>query len=125
MPAAMPNNVGSTTDQPITPSVATLCQKSRSRSARDRSIRRWRLWIRLVSSSPRRDRLDLFAALGILLRFDQPPHQVSLQLGLEGASLALPFAQRPELIGGMRVQVGCDVYDGSVRAWLEALEKSF
>ena len=35
------------------------------------------------------------------------------------------FAQRPELIGGMRIQVGCDVYDGSVRAGLEALEKSF
>jgi F0F1-type ATP synthase delta subunit len=29
------------------------------------------------------------------------------------------------LIGGMRIQVGCDVYDGSVRAALDALEKSF
>jgi F-type H+-transporting ATPase subunit delta len=39
--------------------------------------------------------------------------------------LIVAFTQRPELIGGMRVQVGCDVYDGSVRAGLAALEKSF
>jgi F0F1-type ATP synthase delta subunit len=29
------------------------------------------------------------------------------------------------LIGGMRIQVGSDVYDGSVLARLAALEKSF
>jgi F-type H+-transporting ATPase subunit delta len=42
-----------------------------------------------------------------------------------GPGLTTAFAERPELIGGMRIQVGCDVYDGSVRAGLEALEKSF
>jgi F-type H+-transporting ATPase subunit delta len=42
-----------------------------------------------------------------------------------GPGLTTAFAQRPELIGGMRIQVGCDVYDGSVRAGLEALKKSF
>ncbi len=42
-----------------------------------------------------------------------------------GPGLTMAFAQRPELIGGMRIQVGCDVYDGSVRAGLEALQKSF
>jgi len=42
-----------------------------------------------------------------------------------GLGLTTAFAQRPELIGGMRIQVGCDVYDGSVRAGLEALQKSF
>ncbi|HTR24032.1 MAG TPA: F0F1 ATP synthase subunit delta [Terriglobales bacterium] len=42
-----------------------------------------------------------------------------------GPGLTTRFAQRPELIGGMRIQVGCDVYDSSVRAELEALEKSF
>jgi F-type H+-transporting ATPase subunit delta len=42
-----------------------------------------------------------------------------------GPGLTTTFAERPELIGGMRIQVGCDVYDGSVRAGLEALEKSF
>jgi F-type H+-transporting ATPase subunit delta len=42
-----------------------------------------------------------------------------------GPGLTTTFAERLELIGGMRIQVGCDVYDGSVRAGLEALEKSF
>jgi F-type H+-transporting ATPase subunit delta len=51
-----------------------------------------------------------------------------IQNGLElryGPGLSTAFAQRPELIGGIRIQVGCDVYDGSVRAELKALEKSF
>jgi F-type H+-transporting ATPase subunit delta len=54
--------------------------------------------------------------------------QSEVQAGLThryGPGLTTAFVERPELIGGMRVQVGCDVYDGSVRAWLEALEKSF
>ena len=42
-----------------------------------------------------------------------------------GRGFTTAFAQRPELIGGMRIQVGCDVYDGSVRAGLEALKRSF
>jgi len=57
-----------------------------------------------------------------------PDLQAVIQNGLEhryGPGLTITFAERPELIGGMRIQVGCDVYDGSVRAGLEALEKSF
>ena len=42
-----------------------------------------------------------------------------------GPGLTITFAQRPELIGGIRIQVGCDVYDGTVRAGLEALQKRF
>jgi F-type H+-transporting ATPase subunit delta len=44
---------------------------------------------------------------------------------LYGPGLITAFVHRPSLIGGMRVQVGSDVYDGSVKAALEALEKSF
>jgi F-type H+-transporting ATPase subunit delta len=35
------------------------------------------------------------------------------------------FVENPSLIGGMRVKVGSDVYDGSVKAGLAALERSF
>jgi len=42
-----------------------------------------------------------------------------------GPGLSTTFAHRPALIGGMRIQVGSDVYDGSVRAGLAALEQSF
>jgi F-type H+-transporting ATPase subunit delta len=42
-----------------------------------------------------------------------------------GPGLVAAFAHRPALIGGMRIRVGNDVYDGSVQAGLAALEQSF
>lgn len=54
--------------------------------------------------------------------------QGQVQAGLTrryGAGLSLSYAQNPALLGGLRIQVGSDVYDGSVRARLEALEESF
>jgi F-type H+-transporting ATPase subunit delta len=41
-----------------------------------------------------------------------------------GPGLTTLFSDRPALIGGMRIQVGSDVYDGSVLAGLAALERS-
>ena len=42
-----------------------------------------------------------------------------------GPGIRASFTQNPGLIGGMRIKVGSDVYDGSVLARLNALEKSF
>lgn len=42
-----------------------------------------------------------------------------------GPGLALTFAHNPALIGGLRVAVGSDVYDGSVQGRLHALAESF
>jgi F-type H+-transporting ATPase subunit delta len=42
-----------------------------------------------------------------------------------GAGLDLSFRQSPALIGGLRIQVGSDLYDGSVKTRLERLEQSF
>ena len=42
-----------------------------------------------------------------------------------GAGLTISFEQEPSLIGGMRVKVGSDVYDSSVRARLAELDKAF
>ena len=42
-----------------------------------------------------------------------------------GAGLNISFGVSPELIGGLRVKVGSDVFDGSVRARLNALAESF
>ncbi len=39
-----------------------------------------------------------------------------------GANLEATFAVNPALVGGMRIKVGSDVYDGSVRARLARLE---
>lgn len=52
----------------------------------------------------------------------------SVQAGLQsvyGAGLDIVFALRPALIGGTRVKVGSDVYDGSVQSGLAALERNF
>jgi F-type H+-transporting ATPase subunit delta len=42
-----------------------------------------------------------------------------------GPGLTISFTENPALIGGMKVQVGSDVYDGSVRGRLAALAESF
>jgi F-type H+-transporting ATPase subunit delta len=54
--------------------------------------------------------------------------QAFVQAGLTrvyGAGLIVTFNQNPALIGGLRIKVGSDVYDGSVRARLAALQESF
>ena len=56
------------------------------------------------------------------------PMRASLEANLArryGAGLAIAFATDPGLIGGLRVKVGSDVYDGSVKARLDALAQSF
>ena len=42
-----------------------------------------------------------------------------------GAGLNVTFWVNPALIGGLRIKVGSDVFDGSVAARLAALEESF
>jgi F-type H+-transporting ATPase subunit delta len=56
------------------------------------------------------------------------PQQASIRTNLArryGDGLIFAFTQNPELIGGLRVQIGSDVFDGSVAARLAALETSF
>jgi F-type H+-transporting ATPase subunit delta len=53
--------------------------------------------------------------------------QANVQTGMArayGPGLTTSFAENPALIGGMRIRVGSDVYDGSVQARLAALEQS-
>ena len=42
-----------------------------------------------------------------------------------GLGIVAVFSIKPALIGGMRIQVGSDVYDGSVQHSLEKLKRSF
>jgi F-type H+-transporting ATPase subunit delta len=42
-----------------------------------------------------------------------------------GESVDISFGQSPALIGGLRIKVGSDVYDGSVKAKLDNLAASF
>jgi F-type H+-transporting ATPase subunit delta len=55
------------------------------------------------------------------------PQQASVRANLArhyGDGLIFAFSQNPGLIGGLRVQVGSDVFDGSVQARLAELESS-
>ncbi len=57
-----------------------------------------------------------------------PQEQAAVQANLTrryGQGLNIGYQVNPALIGGLRVQVGSDVYDGSIRARLDALEENF
>jgi F-type H+-transporting ATPase subunit delta len=57
-----------------------------------------------------------------------PDLQTQIQTGLArsyGKGLDISFSQNPELIGGLRIKVGSDVYDGSVQGRLAELQESF
>ena len=40
-----------------------------------------------------------------------------------GGDLAIDFKVRPELLGGLRIKIGSDVWDSSIQARLRALEQ--
>jgi F-type H+-transporting ATPase subunit delta len=57
-----------------------------------------------------------------------PDQQAAVKANLDrvyGTGLAMNFSANPALIGGLRVRVGSDVFDGSVRGRLEVLKASF
>lgn len=52
--------------------------------------------------------------------------QIESSLGRKyGAGLKIDYQQNSSLLGGLRIRVGSDVYDGSVQARLTELEESF
>jgi F-type H+-transporting ATPase subunit delta len=57
-----------------------------------------------------------------------PEQQTEIRTGLAGKygpGLNISFGQNAVLLGGLRIQVGSDVYDGSVRARLDHLRETF
>jgi F-type H+-transporting ATPase subunit delta len=103
--------------------------------------RAWRV-VQRVLASRRRGYLFLAAHFERLVKLERSRHtaqvesatplpddlQASVQAGLVrvyGPRIVTSFAHSPALIGGMRIKVGSDVYDGSVKAGLAELEKSF
>ena len=57
-----------------------------------------------------------------------PEQQSGVSANLQkmyGTGLNLSFHVNPALVGGLRVKVGSDVFDGSVAARLQELEESF
>jgi F-type H+-transporting ATPase subunit delta len=103
---------------------------------------RVRALARRVLGSGTRDRFKVLARFLRLVRVGAARHTATaesaeplppavrdrIRTGLErvyGQGLTLTFTESPELIGGVRVRVGSDVYDGSVRGRLSALAGRF
>jgi F-type H+-transporting ATPase subunit delta len=93
-----------------------------------------------LAASRRRGALAALSALLRMVRLDRDRHTALVEsaAGLPsevrdevtadltrryGSDLETTFSENPALIGGMRVRVGSDVYDGSVRARLAAIER--
>jgi len=77
---------------------------------------------RLVANEVSRQRALVESASAL-----SPATQSELQASLSkkyGRQLTLDFSVNPELLGGIRVKVGSDVWDGSVKARLEGLAAS-
>ena len=57
-----------------------------------------------------------------------PEEHATLKARLEkiyGAGLDINYQVKPALLGGLRIQIGSDLYDGSVKTRLEKLQQSF
>jgi F-type H+-transporting ATPase subunit delta len=95
-----------------------------------------------VIKSKRRGYLALLSDFLRLVRLDHGAHTATvetavalppdLQAGVQarltlvyGPGMSTQFALEPALIGGMRIRVGSDIYDGSVQGELAALEEVF
>ena len=100
---------------------------------------RVRLVTQRIAASPRRGSLRLLSDFRRLVRLDHDRHTAlvesaaplssglrdSIQVDLTrvyGPGLVASFVDNPGLIGGVRIKVGSDVYDTSVRSRLAALE---
>ena len=77
---------------------------------------------RLVANEVDRQRAQVESA-SALASATQSELQASLSKKY-GRQLTLDFSVNPELLGGIRVKVGSDVWDGSVKARLEGLANS-
>jgi F-type H+-transporting ATPase subunit delta len=95
-----------------------------------------------VAEARRRGSLAILSHFRRLVTLDRDRHQAvvesaiplppdlrtSVEAGVArtyGPGVSTSFADNPALIGGMRVKIGSDVYDGSVRSALLALEQRF
>lgn len=98
--------------------------------------------VQKVLEAKRRGRFTMLAHFQRLVKLERSRHtaevesatslpaalQASILSNLErvyGPGINTSFALNPALIGGMRIQVGSDVYDGSVRTGLTLLQSRF
>jgi F-type H+-transporting ATPase subunit delta len=98
--------------------------------------------VKLLSEKKPRGFVEILARLHRLVKLDSAKRtakvegaveipadqQAGIKQNLEaryGAGLNVSYVVNPSLIGGLRIQVGSDLYDGSVKTRLEKLANSF
>jgi len=103
---------------------------------------RVRQTVTLLSTQKPRGYVEILSRLHRLVKMDLELHAASVESATPltaelqaevtgeikkkyGAGVSISFAQNPALIGGLRIQVGSDLYDGSVKMRLQKLEESF
>jgi len=103
---------------------------------------RLRQVIRQVSDNKQRDFVGILFALKRLLQLELERRHVVVESASDldeasrqrvatsltakyGAGLTFEYQTKPELLGGLRIRVGDDVWDGSVRGRIERLAHSF
>ena len=103
---------------------------------------RTRQVVQTIIQARRRGSLALLSCFWRLVKLERARHtaevesavavpddlRASIQAGLArayGPGISASFVHNPGLIGGMRIKVGSDVYDGSLRARLAVLEENF
>lgn len=107
-----------------------LLEDSRARQAVSAVIaRKPRGYVAILHHFQRLVKLDLDRRTARVENAVETPPELmnSIRANLErryGSGLNISFGVNPGLIGGLRIKVGSDVYDGSVKARLEALQSS-
>ncbi len=103
---------------------------------------RVRQTVTLLSTQKPRGYVGILSRLQRLVKLDLEQHAASVESAMPltadlqadvtgeikkkyGAGVSISFAQNPALIGGLRILVGSDLYDGSVKMRLQKLEESF
>jgi F-type H+-transporting ATPase subunit delta len=105
-------------------------------------VERVRLVAAKLAASTRRGALPVLAAFHRLVRLDSRKYAAIVESAVPlppdiredlcsrlartyGSGIEPSFSENPELLGGIRVTVGSDVYDGSVRARLALVRSRF
>ena len=80
-------------------------------------------YLRLVSLEVEKNRAIVQSAVAL----DEPTKTVLVAdlMKKYGSRIKPEFSVRPELLGGMKIRVGSDVWDGSVKNRLERLSEQF
>jgi F-type H+-transporting ATPase subunit delta len=98
--------------------------------------------VTLLAEKKPRGYVEILSRLHRLVKLDVARHTAKIESAVEtspeqhatikarlekiyGAGLDINYRVNPALIGGLRIQVGSDLYDGSVKTRLEKLQQSF